>query len=278
MRRLVPCALALALAAASPAAAAPEIQAHRGGPVANGMAVTPENSMTAFRNAAAIGADVVELDAKLTSDGVPVVMHDATLDRTTGCTGQVRAHSAAQVGACRIDILGTEGNSLPAPGSSEPVPALAEVLAWARERGVRLNLEIKNVPTDPDFDPTLGFADVVLGAVEASGIPKAQVLIQSFWPPNLDLAQLRGFRTSLLTLGPLDEGGILYGTARLYDWVSPQWPPLDPGGFVTLAHALGKKVVPYTLDTRADIQAAAGAGVDALITNDPPLAQSLLGP
>ena len=283
MRRLVPFALAvsLALPAAPAVAAAPEIHAHRGGPLENGVPVTPENSMTAFKHARAIRADVVELDAKLTSDDVPIVMHDVSLDRTTDCAGNVRAHTAAEIldGACHIDIIGTEGNSIPAPGSTEPVPSLAEVLRWARRKRVRLNLEIKNIPTDADFDPTLHFADVVLSAVEASGIPKSQVLIQSFWPPNLDLAQLRGFDTSLLTLSQLDEGGILYGTARLYDWVSPSWPPnVDPAGYVALAHALGKKVVPYTLDTSAAIRQAATAGVDALITNDPPLAQSLLRP
>ena len=270
MGRLGLVTLLLALAVSPGVAlAAPEIHAHRGGTLANGVPVTPENSLTAFRNAVAIGADVVELDAKLTSDGVPVVMHDATLDRTTDCSGPVNGRTAAQIAACRIDFP---------VASSEPVPSLAEVLAWARDEGVRLNLEIKNVPTDPDFDLTPRFALAVLDAVRASGIPQEQVLIQSFWPLNLDFAQLRGFDTSLLTLGPLNEAGILYGTARLYDWVSPQWPPLEPGTYVTLAHTLGKKVVPYTLNAPEQIAAAAAAGVDAIITDDPVLAQQVLQP
>jgi glycerophosphoryl diester phosphodiesterase len=279
VRRLGLVTLVLALALPAPAAlAAAEIHAHRGGTLAEGVPVTPENSMTAFRNAVAIGADVVELDAKLTRDGVPVIMHDATLDRATTCNGPVNARTAAELRSCFIDILGTSGNSVPAPTSDERVPTLARVLEWAKKKAVRLNLEIKNQPTDPDFDVTPRFALAVLDAIERSGIPKGQVLIQSFWPLNLDFAQLRGFQTSLLTLGPLNEGGVLYGTARLYDWVSPQWPPLEPRTYVTLAHSLGKKVVPYTLNTDATIRAAGAAGVDAVITDDPPLAQQVLVP
>lgn len=234
--------------------------------------------MTAFRRARAIRADVVELDAKLTRDGVPVVMHDATLDRTTNCSGPVNARTAAEIRAqCRIDILGTSGNFQQLDSSDERVPTLAQVLEWARRKGVRLNLEIKNQPTDSDFDLTPRFATAVLDAVEQSGIAKSQVIVQSFWPLNLDLAQLRGFTTSLLTLGPLNEGGVLYGTARLYDWVSPQWPPAEPRSYAELAHRLAKGVVPYTLNTGSAISAAAQAGVDAVITDDPPLAQDELG-
>ena len=278
MRRLGLVTFALGLALPVPAAlAAAEIHAHRGGTLAEGVPVTPENSMTAFGNALDIGADVIELDARLTKDGVPVVIHDATLERTTTCSGVVRDRTLAQLRACKIDILGTSGNFVPAPESDEPIPTLAGVLSWARpNRHVRLNLEIKNQPTDPDFDPTPAFALSVLEALEASGIEKERVLIQSFWPLNLDLAQLRGFDTSLLTLMPLNEGGILYATARLYDWVSPGWPPLDSASYVQLAHTLGKKVVPYTLNTDDTIGAAGSAGVDAVITDDPPRAQRVL--
>ena len=277
MRRL---GLAIACAAlALPAgASAIEIHAHRGATLENGVAVTPENSMTAFQHAAAdLGADVIELDAKVTSDGVPVVMHDATLDRTTDCAGQVRAHSAEQVLACRIDTLGTDDRLVPFPESSETVPSLAAVLAWARDSGVRLNLEIKNPPNDPDFDPTPAFATAVLDAVDASGIPKASVIVQSFWPVDLVHAKLRGYTTSLLTLSALNEPGTVFATAVGHEWVSPQWPPLDGPLYVQLAHALGRKVVTWTLDAAQQIEDAEEAGVDGIITNDVVLAQQVLG-
>lgn len=233
--------------------------------------------MTAFQHAAEdLQADVIELDAKLTSDGVPVVMHDATLDRTTDCAGQVRSYAAAQVLACRIDTRGTADGLVPFPESTETVPSLNSVLEWAREAGVRLNLEIKNPPTDPDFDPTPAFATAVLDAVDASSISRADVLIQSFWPPDLQLAERRGFTTSLLTLSQFNEPGAVFAGAAGHEWVSPQWPPATGAQYVQLAQLLGRKVVPFTLDAEQPIRAAAEAGVDAIITNDVVLAQQVL--
>lgn len=273
----IPCALALLLALGAAGAQAVELHAHRGGTLAEGRPVVPENSLRAFRRAAEMGADVVELDAKLSADGVPVVMHDATLDRTTDCSGRVRARTAAELRSCHVDILGTSGSFVQLPESREPVPELADVLAWARDGGARLNLEIKNVPTDPDFDPTPGFARAVVAAVDASGMDRDRVLIQSFWPPNLDQAELAGYETSLLTLGPMNEGGIPFATAHGYDWVSPQWPPLDPAAYVDAAHAAGRLVVPFTLNAPDAIAAARDAGVDAVISDDPVLARRVLG-
>jgi glycerophosphoryl diester phosphodiesterase len=238
----------------------------------NGVATQPENSLEAFRNAHELGVDVIELDVKLTSDNVAVVMHDATLDRTTNCDGPVRLRSAAELAAaCRIDTLGTDDKLVPATGPGVAIPTLADVLAWARAEGVRLNLEIKNQPSDPDFDPTPLFAQTVLGAVDSSGIDKQRVLIQSFWPPNLDEAKPRGYPTSLLLLEQTSgEQGIDLAGDRGYAVVSPAWPTaMEPKAFVEAARERGLATVPYTIDDRAQIGRAFDAGVDAVITNDP---------
>jgi glycerophosphoryl diester phosphodiesterase len=267
-------ALAL-LAGAAPAGAETDfggIHAHRGGPLTDGAATHPENSLEAFRNADALGADVVELDVKLSADMVPVVMHDATLDRTTNCDGPVRARTAAELAAgCRIDTLGTGDKLVQAPGPGVAIPPLADVLAWARTERVRLNLEIKNQPGDPDFDPTPAFAQTVLAVIDASGIDRRRVLVQSFWPPNLDEAKPRGYPTSLLLLQQVaNEQAIVLAAARGYDVVSPGWPTaMEPQAFVDAARARGLATVPYTIDERAEIERAFGVGVDAVITNDP---------
>lgn len=262
---------ALLLALAPAAAAAPEIHSHRGGPLEDGVASTPEDTQTAFHRAVAVGTGVVELDAKLTSDDVPVVIHDATLDRTTDCSGRVDSRTAAELGACHVDILGTDTTIKEVPGSTEPISRLADVLAWAKANSVRLNLEIKNIPTDPDYDPTPAFAQAILGAVKASGIPSDLVLIQSFWPPNLNEAKAAGFRTSFLTLPQTNEQGIEYATANGYDVLSPAWPVSK--SYVDRAHAAGKPVVPYTFNKADEVKAAVEAGVDAVITNDTIVAQ-----
>jgi len=100
------------------------IYAHRGS-----SGVLPENSLAAFEQAIADGADGVEFDLRATADGVPVVLHDRELDRTTTGTGPVDAVSLAELR--RLDA-----------GDGRPVPTLAEVLALLGGR-LALDLEIK---------------------------------------------------------------------------------------------------------------------------------------
>ena len=275
---------AAALALAAPAAATAKtpfagIHAHRGGANSGGVASHPENSLEGFRASHELGADVIELDAKLTADNVPVIMHDATLDRTTNCDGQVRQRTAAELAAsCRIDTLGTEALLKPATGPGVAIPTLADVLAFAKAERVKLHLEIKNQPTDPDYDSTPGFAQTVLNAVIQSGIPKRDVLIQSFWPPNLDQAKAAGFQTSFLTLPSVsNQQAIDTAKQKGYTVIAPGWPTAeDPKKFIESAHSAGLPVIPWTIDERAEIDRAIDLGADAVITNDPKLGLQVL--
>jgi hypothetical protein len=139
-------------------------------------------------------------------------------------------------------------------------------------------VEIKNIPGEPDFDPTPAYADTVLGEIEASHVPLRQVIVQSFYPPNLDEAKrlLPGVETAFLTsAGTTNEGGAAYASARGYTWWSPGWPVTKEQ--VDQAHGMGLKVVPWTIDKPDQIVAAAAAGVEAVITNDPVMARRALG-
>lgn len=110
---------------------APLFAAHRGGAL-----LWPENSLLAFRNAMALGADFLELDVHLTRDGELVVIHDATLDRTTTGTGPVRERTLAELAPLRLkDRAGAVGE--------ETVPTLDEVVALAASGKRQLLLEIK---------------------------------------------------------------------------------------------------------------------------------------
>nr|MDQ3937042.1 hypothetical protein [Actinomycetota bacterium] len=275
--RLALLATALLLTAAAPASAVVEIHSHRGGPLVNGKPAQPEDAQPAFEYGHSIGTDVVELDSKLSSDRVPFVLHDATLDRTTDCTGEIGEKTAAELAACHVDTIGTDSKITAVPGAQVPIPKLADVLAWARAEGVRLNLEIKNQPTDPDYDGSPAFARAILDAVAASGIPKDWVLIQSFWPPNLDEAKAAGFRTSYLSLAQTNSQAIEFARSRGYEVVSPAWPvSSNPKDYVDRAHAAGLEVVPYTFNEENDVREALDAGVDAVITNDVPVAQRVI--
>ena len=274
--------LVLAFLALAPSAqaAVPAVQAHRGGPVLAGVPAFPEETLPAFRNAAEKLQVVLEVDAKLTADGVPVVIHDDTLDRTTNCDGLVADRTLAELAPCMADVLGAPGNDLDTAPAPEPlpIPTLAAALAFAKAEGIGINLEIKNYPTDDDYDPTPAFANRIMDVVLESGIPASQVIMQSFTPDNLDVAEQRmpDAQFALLTLAgpPFEQGGIDVAAARGWDWISPSWPVDE--AYVERAHAQGLKVVPYTINQAEAVAEAAKIGVDALITDDPLMALQTL--
>ena len=273
-------AAVLALTAIAPAAqaAVPQIHAHRGGTVVSGKAKYAEESIRAYKNAAR-NDFVLEVDAKLTEDGVPVAIHDATLDRTTNCTGEVRTFTYVELTACRTDVLGSPGSPLPTRPARrlEPIPRIADVLSYARTAGAIVNLEIKNVPTDTDYDSTPAFANRVMDAVIASRIPRSQLIIQSFVAGNLDVAaqRLPGVTTSLLSVQAINEAYLQVAFDNDYDIISPEWPV--SADYVRRAHLNGLDVIPFTLDSAADVRAARAAKVDELITDDPPAAARTMG-
>ncbi len=264
----------------------PYVHAHRGGTLeTRGSAQVPtrtEETLKTFRHAAKAGF-VLELDVKLTADDVPVVIHDAELERTTNCTGTVAEMTARQLrNQCVADLLGTAENTQPLDRNDprrEPVPTLAEVLDLAFDHGARVNLEIKNVPGDPDFEsgPMPAYAKKVAAAIERSGYPPSWLIVQSFWPPNLDVIESDPYfertPTSFLSLAASNSAAPGVAVDRGYEYVSPQWPVAP--SYIQEAHALGLQVAPFTLDSAADLRDAAEAGVDAVITDDPLLAREV---
>lgn len=106
--------------------------AHRG---ASG--ITPENTLVAFRKAIEIGVDAIELDLHGTADNQIVVMHDATLDRTTNLKGLIKETTLDKIKQADA------GSWFSPEFEGEPVPTLAEVLTWADKKTISV-LEIKN--------------------------------------------------------------------------------------------------------------------------------------
>lgn len=116
----------------------PRVIAHRGG-----SGLWPENTLHAFRNAAALGVDVLEMDLRQTADGQIVVLHDETVDRTTDGHGSVTALTVAELQ--RLDAgyrwTADAGQTFPFRGHGIVVPTLRQVFAALPQ--ARMNVEIK---------------------------------------------------------------------------------------------------------------------------------------
>ena len=142
----------------------PQLIAHRGGP-----AYEPENTLSAFHNAIEVGADWIEMDIQRTQDGVLVVIHDETVDRTTDGTGKVEDLTLEQI------------RTLDA-GNGEQVPTFEEVIALAREAGVGLLPEAKSPYLYPGIE-----AEMVEALIEGGYVQ--ETVIQSFEPGALETIQ-----------------------------------------------------------------------------------------
>jgi len=119
----------------------PLVIGHRGA-----SAVAPENTLAAFRRAIEGGADGVELDVRLSRDGIPVVIHDRTLRRTGLCDGVVEGMTAEELG--RVDV-GSWFNSIHTKLAQQEyrlqrLPSLDEVLGFFSSKASRLYVEIKS--------------------------------------------------------------------------------------------------------------------------------------
>ncbi len=275
-----------ATAALLPSAVAdptPVVYAHRGG-----AEIAPENTVGAFENAHDTwgGQGIwLELDAQLTSDGHLVVIHDATLDRTTDCSGNVIDHTLAEVTAC--DAAWPHDDKPDHTWSEvEPVPTLKEVLTEGKTADWRLLVELKNIPGEPNFDPT-GFlaAQVLVDLVDETGFPTDSLVVQSFFPTSLDAVQVLNpdidlalLTTSQLPGAPEGVGftlrqNALYATARQYEVSAPQHVSSDMNAeTVEFAHTLGRDVVVWTPNDADRIDELVAMGVDGVITDDPGLA------
>lgn len=144
------------------------------------------------------------------------------------------------------------------------------MLALVKRTRSRASIELKQ------FDPDGASATALAAAIRRAGVPVTRIIVQSFFPPNLQAMAraLPGVATSTLTLKQGEATSIASARSSGSVWVSPQWPVSKR--YVDQAHAAGLKVVPYTLDRASEVRAAVRAGVDAIITDDPTMAARVL--
>jgi len=204
-----------------------------------------ENTLAAFSRAANLGADAIECDPKLTRDGVYVIMHDFTVDRTTDGSGKVAEMTLSEIKSLRTK-------------NGEEVPTLEEVLQLAQGRGLAVYLDMKSAP--PDGGEKLvalldqyGLRDrVIVGTYQKQFTRE----LERRWP---DLTTFVSWPYPALTLGQVrrtgaDGFGTLAGFATKHR--------------IAKAHKKGLRMATMPVDDTAKLQHQKDIGVDVLQSND----------
>ncbi len=237
------------------------VVAHRGA-----SSTEPENTLTAFDAALRVGADVVELDVRLTADGVPVILHDADVAVTTDGNGWIHELSLEQV------------QSLDAGrGSGERIPTLAEALDLAADYEGAVNLEIKNLPGEPSFDsPDESILLAALQTVEGSRF-RGPLLVSSFNWLTIERCKevAPAVPTGFLSIALVDaHAALVYTRQHGHEFVLPQTAALIEAGqeLVAQAHEHGIRVGTWVADEEEELTTLFSWGVDAVASNDPVLA------
>jgi glycerophosphoryl diester phosphodiesterase len=223
----------------------PRIIAHRCGGV-----LAAENSLAGLAAAARIGCRGVEFDVMLSADGVPVLMHDDTVDRTTNGRGPVAALTVAQLR--RIDLSG------------EPIPLLTEALARCAEFGLWANIEIKAATGCDEVELGRNVGRLLADEWNGHGV------ISSFSVPALLAAKSQSSRHATFAL--------------LVEDLPPEWPALvrEVGAIavhmdasyatpdkVAAVREKGCAVACYTVNDRVEAERLLATGVTAIFTDHP---------
>jgi glycerophosphoryl diester phosphodiesterase len=243
--------------------------AHRGGGL-----LWPENSLFAFKNAVALGADFIEFDVHLSKDGEVVVIHDPTLGRTTTGQGPVRDRTLAELRALRLK---TRSGAV----SEETLPTLDEVVTVAADGRRRMLLEIK---VDDRGQRYPGIEEKVIAILDRHAMAPSTVVMAFEADTWRRVHELRRDLTA----------GALYSTRTIRSMGSSASRALAEAGaagarFVGLhedlvdadavaaARTAGVMLGVWTVNEPAALRRFIAARVGVVITDRPDLAKELLG-
>jgi glycerophosphoryl diester phosphodiesterase len=228
----------------------------------------PENGLAAFRATAGLALEQAECDVHASADGEAIVIHDATLERTTDGMGAVNAQSAADL--TRLRLRG---------GGGETVPRLAEVLNIFRGCPVAPRVEIKE---DADGRPYPGLVGRVLEELSRAGLRQRSWVIGFDAPTMAEALAAGGLagvgwlleRATWRSLGP--RGAIAVAKTYGFVEIGIHESMIDAEACAIL-RAAGNGISVWGANHEGSIRRMLGLGVDLLATDDPPLAIALRG-
>jgi glycerophosphoryl diester phosphodiesterase len=243
--------------------------AHRGG-----RRIRPEHTIVAYDQALADGSDILELDVHETIDGMLVVMHDRTVDRTTNCTGAIKEMTFADLRECDAGYKFTkdDGATYPYRDTGLVVPTMVEV--FERYPDTAFVIELKQ------GEPSI--IDHFVEVIREHGVEDK--MTGSAFSTEL-LQELRIAAPEIPTNLGTSEVVVFYG--KSFDELDPEYEPpaeflqvpVERGGIPVLhpglvprAHELGMYVHIWTINDEEEMRFLIETyGIDGIMTDDPPL-------
>jgi len=262
---------------AEPASAAPSRPilkvGHRGA-----AGLMPENTLVSFRKGLECGADIIELDVHLSSDGELVVMHDPKVERTTDGSGELGTKTFAE-----IRKLNAAAKFTKAAVEPQQVPTLQEALDVLKPSGCEIHIEIK---LRSDGTRYAGIEKKVLDLVRGNDLLEKAV-ITSFDQPTLK--ELKVLEPKVRTLISVNKSYFqaagMRGPESIADELSKlglEYVAIDQGwllpAYVKALHAKGLRVGVWTVDDEGTIRRFISMDVDFITSNRPDLLLKVLGP
>lgn len=246
----------------------PLIIGHRGA-----SAFAPENTMAAFREAIAVGADGIEFDVRLTRDGVPVVIHDSSLRRTGGVSQRIADVTWAEI--AKIDVgswFARKKDLSHGSFANEFVPSLAELFTLFQSNSLTLYLEMK-CDSPAEYAP---LAEVCCRMIAEHAL-KDRVMVECFQLPALRVVKeidagidtVALFEPSLSSPSVLSDQSVINKATEIGAAAIALHHRLARRSLVEKAKANGMHVAVWTVDDPTWIGRARTLGIEALITNDP---------
>lgn len=236
-----------------------EVWAHRGA-----SAYAPENTIEAFRMAAEMDADGVELDIQLSRDGELVVIHDETLDRVSGMARNVRDLTLSQLK--ELDV------SRPIPGfHTVRIPTLSEVLEELRNTSLEINIECK---TGICFYP--GLEEKAVELIKCMNMTK-RILFSSF--NHQSVMKIKALCPKVKTgflIGDVMVDAASYAEKYGVNALHPACYHMQDAELIARCHKKGIAVNLWTVNEREDMRRYCLAGADAIITNYPDIAKEVV--
>lgn len=226
-----------------------DITAHRGASI-----LYPENTLAAFRGAKELGAGWIELDVRQTKDGQLIILHDPNTERVTGYYGNVSEMSLSEIKELDFSLIYGEEYK------NEKIPTLEESIIYAKENGLKINIELKVEGTEINFE------NQTVDLIEKYNF-EDQCVVQSWSYDSLNKVKELNHRIKTSYLYDLPLENVDFEYLKNIDILSVEASFVNEE-YIKKIHDNGKEIYVWTIDSEDKIKEMIDLNADNIITND----------